>query len=59
MVGFYCNEKGCVQMGTFIVGSIVLIIMGIAIRSIIKDRKNGKACGCGQSCKGCSGHCNH
>lgn len=46
-------------MGTFIVGSIVIIIMGIAIRSIIKDRKNGKACGCGQSCKGCSGHCNH
>ncbi len=44
-------------MGTLVVGMIVLGIIGLAIRSIIKDKKSGKSPQCGQSCKNCSGHC--
>ena len=41
-------------MGTFVVGMLVLLIAGLAVRNIIRDRKSNKGCGCG-SCSGCSG----
>lgn len=41
-------------MGTFIVGAIVVGLAGLAVRSMIRDRKNHK-CGC--DCKHCGGHC--
>lgn len=43
-------------MSTFIVGAIVLILMILAVRSIIKSKKNGE-CNCGGSCKSCRAHC--
>lgn len=43
-------------MGTIAAGSIVLLIVGNAVRSIWKDRKSGKSCaGCSGGCGGCSG----
>lgn len=39
-------------MGTFIVGCIVTGCAFLAVRSLIKDRKRGKA-----SCGGDCGHC--
>lgn len=45
-------------MGTVCVGGIIIIVVGLIIRSMILDRKNGKSCGgsCA-SCKGCG--CSH
>ena len=42
------------NMGTVVVGAIVVVIAGVAIRSIRKDKKSGKGCNgnCG-SCGGC------
>lgn len=40
-------------MGTWIAGAMVAIIAGLAVRSIIKDKK-GRGCG---NCKGCSKDC--
>lgn len=42
-------------ISTAIVGLVVLGAAALAIRSLVKDRKEGKsACGCGCSCD-CSG----
>ena len=44
-------------MGTIAVGAVVLLAVGLAVRSIYRD-KSGKCCG---GCSGCSGacHCAH
>ena len=43
------------NIGDIIVIAILLIIIGLAVRSIIKDKKSGKGtCGCG--CAGCAMH---
>lgn len=53
------NERsGESIMGTVIVGIIILSAIGLAARSIYKDKKTGKCCGgdcghCGGAC-----HCN-
>lgn len=41
-------------MGTIITGAILIGIVTLIIRSMIRDKKNGKSCGgeCGR-CKGC------
>ncbi len=44
-------------MGTFIVGIIVVGIVGLSIRSMVRDRQNGKSTQCGGDCSHCSGHC--
>lgn len=44
-------------MGTAIVGMIVLAIVAMAIRSMVRDKKNGKSLQCGGDCKHCGGHC--
>ena len=31
-------------MGTGVVGAIVVVIAGLAVRSIVKDKKSGKGC---------------
>ena len=43
--------------GTFIALLAVLLLVGFAVRSIIKDKREGKAsCGCSiGGCSGCSG----
>ena len=43
------------SMGTVVVGAIVVAIAGLAIRSIVKDKKSGK--GCNGNCGSCGGHC--
>ena len=44
-------------MGTFVVASILLLIGGIIIASMVKDKKNGKSIQCGGDCSHCGGHC--
>ena len=44
-------------MGTAIVLVILAGVVGIIIRSMVKDKKAGKSLQCGQDCKHCRGHC--
>lgn len=44
-------------MGTVVVGIIVLAVAGLAIRSMVKDKKAGKSIQCGGDCSHCGGHC--
>ena len=44
-------------MGTFIIGIVVLVLVALAVRSMVKDKKSGKSIQCGGDCKDCSGHC--
>ncbi|MBS7007511.1 FeoB-associated Cys-rich membrane protein [Anaerostipes sp.] len=46
-------------MGTFIVGVAVLGIVGLIVRSMVRDKKKGKSIHCGNSCSSCGGHCGH
>lgn len=45
-------------MGTFITGLAVVIIVGLIVRNMINDKKQGKSIQCGGDCKHCGGHCN-
>ncbi len=44
-------------MGTFVVGVILCALIGLAVRSMVRDKKNGKSLQCGDDCKHCGGHC--
>ncbi len=44
-------------MGTAIVLLAVLSAVGLAVRSMVKDKKAGKSLQCGGDCKHCGGHC--
>lgn len=44
-------------MGTWIVGLALAAIVVLVIRSMIRDKKNGKSIQCGRDCKYCGGHC--
>ena len=44
-------------MGTAIVSVVLAGVVGLVIRSMVKDKKSGKSLQCGQDCKNCSGHC--
>lgn len=44
-------------MGTLIVGAVVAAIVCLIVRSMIRDKKNGKSLQCGCDCKNCGGHC--
>lgn len=44
-------------MGTWIVGGILLFAVVLVIRSMVRDKKNGKSLHCGGDCKNCGGHC--
>lgn len=44
-------------MGTVIVIIALLAVVGLAVRSMINDKKNGKSLQCGGDCKHCGGHC--
>ena len=43
-------------MGTIITLVVVAGMVGLAVRSIIKDKKSGKG-SCGGNCGQCKGHC--
>ena len=44
-------------MGTAIVLLMVVSAVGLAVRSMVKDKKAGKSLQCGGDCKHCGGHC--
>ncbi len=46
-------------MGTVLVSLILAGIVALIIRSMIRDKKNGKSIQCGGNCKYCGGHCGH
>lgn len=48
---------GTTIIGTGITAIVVIGIVSLAIRSMIRDKKNGKSIQCGGDCKQCSGHC--
>lgn len=43
---------------TIVVSLILLIIVGLIIYSIVKDKKAGKGC-CGGDCSRCQASCTH
>lgn len=44
-------------MGTLIAGVIVAGVIGLVVRSMVRDKKNGKSLQCGGDCGHCGGHC--
>jgi len=44
-------------MATFIVSGVLLIVVAAVIRTMVKDKKNGKH-SCGGNCAACKG-CHH
>ncbi len=44
-------------MGTWIVGLTLAGVIALAIRSMVKDVRQGKSLSCGGDCKHCGGHC--
>ena len=44
-------------MGTVVVAAALVLVIGLAVRSMIKDKKNGQSLQCGGDCKHCGGHC--
>lgn len=42
-------------MGTIVVGAVLIIIVALIIRSMIKDKRNGKSLQCGGDCSKCKG----
>lgn len=49
--------KGECGMGTAIVLTVVVIGVILAVRSMVRDKKQGKSLQCGCDCKNCSGGC--
>ena len=45
------------SVGTLVTLAIVAAAVGLAIRSMIRDKKNGKSLQCGGDCSHCGGHC--
>lgn len=44
-------------MGTFVVLSILMIIVALIIRKMYRDKKNGVSLSCGKKCSECGGGC--
>ncbi len=44
-------------MGTVVVGAVILVLVGLAVNSMVRDRKSGKSIQCGGDCSHCGGHC--
>ena len=45
------------MVATIIIAIIVILAGVLAVRTMIKDKKNGKTCGgCGGDCSHCHGH---
>ena len=43
-------------MGTVVVAAALVLVIGLAVRSMIKDKKNGKSL-CGGKCSCCPNGC--
>lgn len=44
-------------MGTILTGAALIGIVALVIRSMIRDKKNGKSLQCGGDCSKCHGNC--
>ena len=44
-------------MGTVVDGINVAGVVALAVRSMVRDKKNGKSLQCGGDCGKCGGHC--
>ncbi len=44
-------------MGTIAVLVILIVIVGLIVKSMINDKKAGKSISCGGNCKNCKGGC--
>ncbi|MBO5279406.1 MAG: FeoB-associated Cys-rich membrane protein [Lachnospiraceae bacterium] len=44
-------------MGTAITGLGLFVIVCLAVKSMIHDKKQGKSIQCGGDCRHCGGHC--
>lgn len=44
-------------MGTLVVGLALIGVVGLIIKGMIRDKKNGKSLQCGGDCSQCGGHC--
>ena len=44
-------------MGTVIVLAILTGIVALVVKSMVRDKKNGKSLHCGGDCSHCGGHC--
>lgn len=44
-------------MANIVVGLILIAVIAMVIRSMVRDRKNGKSLQCGGDCSKCGGHC--
>lgn len=53
------DKKEADSMGTVLVGAILVSIVGLVVRGMVRDKKNGKSIQCGGDCKHCGGHCGH
>ena len=49
------SEVSC-KMGTVIVGLVLVIVVALVVRSMVRDKKNGKSLQCGGECKHCGCH---
>lgn len=45
------------SVGTVVTLAVVAAAVGLAIRSMVRDKKNGKSLQCGGDCSHCGGHC--
>ena len=46
-------------MGTVVVGAVLVGVVALIVRSMVKDKKNGKSLQCGGDCSHCGGHLGH
>lgn len=46
-------------MGTAIVLAVLIGIVSLIVKSMVRDKKNGKSLQCGGDCRSCGGHCGH
>ena len=44
-------------MASIVVGLILIVVIALVIRSMVRDKKNGKSLQCGGDCSKCGGHC--
>lgn len=44
-------------MSTIIVAALLVLLVGLIIASMVRDKKKGKSLQCGCDCSKCGGHC--
>lgn len=44
-------------MATALVVIVLIILVALAVRSMVRNKKNGKSLQCGGDCSKCGGHC--